>query len=344
MLLHFLPLPLIVEFDIDTYALPLYQEKIHPALQHHHRVVSLFIRQWSWVDPMKHMALDNAFPILETLSLSSADYTTKALPNNFVAPRLRSLSLSKVAISAASSLLANLAEIVSLDIEYIPNYDDILPEYLVEVLSGFPHLENLCISPRLPSTMVRELRRTTRITRVVLPSLLTFKYEGVSGYLENLLALISTPLLRCFRVMFGPKLTSALPCLSDFLGTIQNPDVGIAEISFLPSVVFVTYHPAQPSSSLSSFSFSIHGDCDKANMVEICGATAPAFPAVQRLLLFARREGDSQMSKEYWHAFLRLFGGVTTLQTDIYLTAQLSDIRKTGKYFFVLFCTYLPLL
>lgn len=327
--MHSPPLPLIVRFSPDS----LHLESISLALQHHDRVKSIEIRQWSQSSTEMLTQLDKPFPMLEALSLHSSSYATHMLPRNLVAPHLHSLFLLYVPISAVSPLLTNATNLISLTIALIPTYADLTPEYLVELISSLPQLADLSTTflPLTPEGLT-PLSRTQSI-RVVHPSLWMFTYCGVNDYLENLLALIGTPLLQYFCATCYWHDTCTFSRLSDFLRTTQYLHFGTAEVSIRPTKLSIAYLPAQPSASpsLPHFSFSIDETYDSrsqvTSLVQICAATGPILPTVEGLILRSDNDrGILKFSNEQWHAFLRSFGGVRTFRTEATLAEGLSDV------------------
>jgi len=273
-------------------------------------------------------ALDKPFPMLETLSLSSFGYTSRILPHNFVAPNLHTLRLDNVAISVVSLFLTNVANLISLHLNYFP-LDRSFSASLVELISTMPRLETLSI--KVFTYLLDEETRLdhTQITRVVLPSLRSLRYVGYRPYLETLLAKISTPLLHHFSVELFWQRTSTPPRLSEFLATIPNHDLRMAEVSFHPTTVSIAYHPGQPSASLPYFAFHITQVFDFSEQVtsvtQICSAIGPVFPIVQGLAL--ENKEDQQRfpaSTLLWKTFLRSFGGVKMLRVDRALAGMLS--------------------
>jgi hypothetical protein len=330
--MHSPPLPLIVRFSPDS----LHLESISLALQHHDRVNSIEIRQWSQANTEMLARLDKPFPMLEGLSLHSSSYASHVLPRNLVAPRLRSIFLLYVPISAVSPLLTNATNLISLTIALIPTYADLTPEYLVELISSLPQLEDLSTTflPLTPEGLT-QLQRTPSI-RVILPSLWRFTYCGVNDYLQNLLALIGTPLLQYFCATCYWHDTCTSPHLSNFLGTTQYLHFGMAEVSIHPTKLAIAYLPAQPSASLPYFSFTIDETYDGlsqvTSLVQICSATEPILPTVEGLILRSDNErGILKFSNEQWHAFLQSFVGVRTLRTEITLAAGLSEVLRPNN-------------
>jgi hypothetical protein len=333
---HLTAIPLAIKFE-PNWPLPYLpkppKKELLLALQHCNRLYNIFIGCCALEGSGLLKALDNAFPILEALSLLYND-GIQVLPNNFVAPRLRALHLVKFTIPMGHLSLTNAANLLSLRLERIPASGYYPPEYLVECIANMPHLENIWFGFEEDPDMVMELART-EITRMVLPKLSRLKYTGIIIYLDNLLARISTPVLHDFRFLVFLTQSSTLTVLSlpTFLGTIQNLDFRTAVISFdQPSFKFTnTYHPEQPSVVPPYFSFNIYDEIqDRAavSMIQtLCSANAPALPVVEYLDLEAYWYSLGFMTHHpLWYTFLRLFRGVKTLRTDSVLATVLSDV------------------
>lgn len=307
-------------------------ENILLALQHHDRVRCISVCGWGLGDvPATRkvlMALDKAFPTLEALSLQSGNnYTTRGLPDNFVAPQLRSLHLRNVTISAESLLLINATNVVSLQIEQFPPFVDLDPRNVAMLLSSLPQLESLSIFFSFYPVPMAAWEHT-QITRVVLPRLWMLKCQGHVGYLEDLLALINTPLLQYFYVACFWQSTLSFPPMSEVVGAIKDLDFRTAEVSIDLNDVQIAFHSVQPSVSLPSFTFtfhSIHSRSELVPMVQICSAI-PALPPVQGLVLKSKQK----ICNEHWYSILQLFPSVRTLRTDVSLAADISDALCQG--------------
>jgi hypothetical protein len=274
-------------------------------------------------------ALDKTFPTLEALSFRSGNkHTTRGLPDNFVAPRLRSLKLRNIAISAKSLFLTNATNVIILQIEQFPPFGDLNPRNLVMLFSSLPQLESLSITFSFYPTHMTSWEHT-QTTRIVLPRLWRFKYQGHIGYLENLLALINAPILQYFYVACFWKSTFFPPPISEVIGAIQGLDFQTAEVSINPKGVHIAFHSAQPSVSLPSFTFTfytVHNRPDSPFMAQIYSAI-PALPSVHGLVL----KSNQKVCNEHWYSILQLFAGVRTLRTDISLAADLSDALRHGN-------------
>ena len=344
MLINSPPLPLIVEFPYHHSMSTHLQENMLLVLEDPDRVCSIYINVRSWVDTGLFLALDRAFPSLETLSLSSQGSNGSMLPESFVAPHLRAIHLKNVSISMVSLLLTNAtANLVSLCLEQISDSTYLPPERLVEHVSNIPQLENLSIgfSFFFHSTL-SNLEGHPRITRVMLPNLWRLIFNGTSVYLEAILALISTPLLQCFHVTYFPRPALHLQNLSEFLGTIQNLKFRTVVVSLSRSVT-INYHQREPSpDSLSCFVFHIGGPLNAPNhwelasaMVQICTAVAPALHVVEGLALeFGEPyvSNDFNVRSGFWHKFLRLFGDLRVLRADNTLVPELCEALNPNNW------------
>lgn len=107
-------MPLILSFNFDRLMSPHSKQKLLLALQHRDRVCAISVINWCFGGLELRSALDNTFPMLESLSLSDGNYGAGVLPDNLVAPRLRALHLLAIAISRRSLLLTNATNLLSL--------------------------------------------------------------------------------------------------------------------------------------------------------------------------------------------------------------------------------------
>jgi len=342
MLRHSPPLPLIVDIESMFLDTTRSYHNITSALQYPDRVVSISVDTWM-MDLELSMALDKTFPALETFSLlvavsESPDHQSLFFPNGFSAPHLHVLYLGNVDIIEVPSLISSAAtSLVSLRFEQIEACSYFPPDELAECVSSMPQLEKLSIG-FLSSFCLPDTEREfwdARITRIVLPSLQKLTFRGDSAYLEKLLALISTPLLQCFDVEFFPQCTLAVQHVSEFLFTIQNLDFRAVTVSF-SNTVTITYgpRPTQTSDSLSCVMSDIDDETDRLNqqvatMTRISASVGPALKAVEDVALKFDRcyvPDDFPVRSELWRTFLRSFGALRTLRTDVAIIPELSKV------------------
>jgi hypothetical protein len=139
-------------------------------------------------------AMQEPFPELTHLELSSYDETATILPDSFMggsAPRLRKIRLRRIPFLGLPKLLLSTTHLVRLHLLNIPHSGYIPPEEMVTALSTLTSLEFLWL--RFRSRQSRPDRRTPFPTRSVLPVLTSFWFKGATEYLEDLVARIDAP-------------------------------------------------------------------------------------------------------------------------------------------------------
>jgi hypothetical protein len=173
------------------------------ALEHSDRVCQIELMVNTYQVPVKDIfaALEKPFPALTDLDLSQWPfyYMPSFLdPFKFlVGPgHLRSLSLGGIGIPQFPALLASSTDLNNLHV-HTAHYEHHTPDAMATALSALTSLETLSL--RFMSGQAhgdlgnRESQHP--LPRSVIPSLLCFDFEGVSGYLEALAARIDTPVL-----------------------------------------------------------------------------------------------------------------------------------------------------
>ena len=141
--------------------------------------------------------MDEPFLRLEHLSLSSAadEDMGLVLPETFLAPNLRQLSLHGIGLPKTLPLLSSTFSLAKLTLTDIRSSGYFLPKQLVTHLRSCPHLEELNIGFSIPiprPSTERELLGPREIP-VILSNLKCFTFHGVSVYLESLVAQLRAP-------------------------------------------------------------------------------------------------------------------------------------------------------
>ena len=341
---HLLTIPLFIDYQ-DAIA-PITQQDefaIHHALLLRDRVRRIDLH----LPPSSlHMFLplmDGPFSMLEYLSLSYTDAgdPTLVLPKTFLAPNLRQLTLFGINIPNHLQLLFSTASLVTLVLTDIRASGYFLPGLLVARLQSLPHLETFSIRffvliPH-PSTE-RELSGKQGAT-VTLPNLKNLAFQGVSAYLDCLVAQIKTPLLERVDITLFHETGFELPCLSHFTNTIEGLKFPIANISFGHDMVSVItdYH----DSRWYNGRFALHVmygqidwqiDC----AARICNTLMPALLGVEELRLKFREQmmptewENGGIDGRMWHRLLRVFVGVKELHICAALSQELSRALQVG--------------
>jgi hypothetical protein len=141
------------------------------------------------------------FPALTHLQLRSEGVTPPAVPDPFLgryAPCLQHLSLSCISFPfpVLRKLLSSTTHLVRLSLWNIPQSGYISPEAMVTCLSASTSLRLFSLEfESHPPRPVQESRRPSPPTRTLLPTLTQLSFQGISEYLEDLVARIDAPLV-----------------------------------------------------------------------------------------------------------------------------------------------------
>jgi hypothetical protein len=240
------PLPIVIENSGE----PSRMDNIILALEHNDRVCDITL--WHLTNSQLEEvlpAMQQPCPALTNLVIwfddRWKDGTPAVVPESFLggsAPRLQHLTLQYVPFPGLPKVLLSATGLVTLGILGIPHSGYISPEAMVCSLSTLTRLEGLWLGFESPlSRPIRESRRPRPPTRSALPALTYFSFEGVSEYLEDLVARVDAPLLNTLHITFFHQLIFDTPQLAQFLARTPNiqPPVD-ARITFSDYVVKVT--------------------------------------------------------------------------------------------------------
>jgi hypothetical protein len=343
MLAHSPPLPLIIDHIDEHHDITAEDEEgIILALQYHDRVRRIRLRKSALILQKLISALDGEFPILEYLYVRHQQYvrptvehdTSLILPEAFRAPHLRHLVTTNFAIPIGSPLLANTTNLVTLSLNLIPSSTYFHPNALLQRLSLMPQLEILCIyfNSYYPSRDVgKQLMRTPITTRVTLPNLRRFGFQGASTYLEVLLPHVTLPLLEKLQVYFFNQLTYPIPHLQQLVGTAGNLRLNTTKLIFCQYYLDALVLPHKEASmyTFSMFLAGKHLDWQVASAAQVFHTLEAVFTPVEHLFLTYDRhsisfEWNNEADRTQWRELLGLFGNVKTIRVDGELVEQLS--------------------
>ena len=338
-LTHLPPLPLVIDYQNATTAIgALDCPGIFHALQLFDRVrrVALRIPSSSLNDLLALMG--DPFPILEQLSLSSTtEDMGPRLPETFLAPNLRHLTLSGIRLPGELTLLSTIS-LVTLILADIRATTYFLPKDLVRYLQSFSQLEELSISFSVPlprPSAERELSDALQ-NPVTLPTLRYLTFKGVGAYLDSLVAQIRAPLLDHLNITLFNQIAFALPHLSHFTNTTEGLDLPTANIIFTHDAVsVVTDHRTQqlgsrhPGFSLRVICKQLDWQIDSA--AQICRSLMPVLSRVERLeldfdgMMIPAEFRDGAVDGVTWRELLEPFIGARGLHICRTLTRELSS-------------------
>ncbi|KAF8485933.1 hypothetical protein DFH94DRAFT_850046 [Russula ochroleuca] len=149
------------------------------------------------------------FPELTYLSLHSREETVPLLPDSFLGgttPRLECFELVRIPFPGLPKLHLAAPHLVDLRLLNIPHSGYFSPEAMATVLSTLTNLQYLWLEFQSPRSRPDWASRHPP-TRSLLPVLTYFSFNGVSEYLDNLVARIGAPRLNDLDVTFFNQIT-----------------------------------------------------------------------------------------------------------------------------------------
>jgi hypothetical protein len=236
MLSHLPPLPIIV--DYRGWDASETDSGILHAIQQHDRIRRIDLKAPSSTLDKLIVPMDEPFPTLESLSLSSTtppkDGTMPMIPKKFSAPNLRHLTSHGTCLPQGLPFLATSISLITLKLTDIQAPGYFTPDDLAKQLQHTPQLQELSIGFSIPLPHPRTERELLHesSTLTALPALRCLEFQGVGAYLEGLLARISTPRLERFDISLFPQLTFTLPRLSHVTKTVERLRRPVASIIF----------------------------------------------------------------------------------------------------------------
>ena len=284
--------------------------------------------------------MDQPFPILEDLSLSFTENGHPlTLPEAFLAPNLRDLSLPNISPPRGLWLLIPAVSLVTLRFADIQTSSYFGPRLLVERLQSLPQLRELCITfstpiPR-PSTE-RELLGEPGAP-VTLPNLRRLRFTGIGTYLESLVAQLRVPLLEELHITLLNQIALALPHLFHLINITNAFDLPGAEVIFgLDSIGISTFNYVDSAVIYGIRQpLDLHVRCKPLDwqidcVAQICHGLIPMLSGAEELKIrYISKEISSELrnggsDSATWRNVLRPFTGVRDLDISWSLLGELS--------------------
>ena len=150
----------------------------------------------------------------------------------------------------------------------------------------------------------------------MLPTLKCPTFQGISAYLESLVAQLTTPHLEQLSITLFNQVAFTLPHLSNFTNTIERlPD---AKVTFDHNMVSMVKNLLQLQLDSRTPSFSLHVLCKQLDwqidtIMQILSALMPALSIVKQLTLDFNKHRtptkwqDGAVDGMMWHELLRPF-------------------------------------
>ncbi len=314
------PLPIIIRSRTTGVG----GDNVVAALTHNVRVceISLHSKPGSlWEKIMA--AMQEPFPALTHLDIHTND-EKGIVSNSFLggsAPNLRYFELSGVPLPGLLKLLSSATLLRTLHLWNIPRFGYISPETMATALSVLTRLETVSLDFQTRSYLGRGYRHPPPPTRSVLPALTEFYFEGVSEYLEDLVAWIDAPLLDSFEVTFYPQLIFHTPRLAQFIGRTPN--------LMACNKAYVTFDPFRASVSIAPLYLGIlcvQTGRQLSMLAQVCRSSLPHISSLEQLYIheegYCRQPDD--IENDQWLELLRPFTSVKALYLSQVITPRIA--------------------
>ena len=316
-------------FPIEIFSSRAYDDmaNIIAALEHPDRVRKIWLSRLT-CPQLEGLAskMQEPFPALTMLQLST-DGTAPALPDMFLGgstPHLQRLDLEGIPFPRLPRLLSSATDLSDLALSDIPHTGYISPEAMVTCLSGLTRLTRLSIGFESPTSRP-DRRGPPPLTRVILPALVWLAFEGVSEYLEDLVARIDTPQLNTLDIFFFNQLIYDVKQLPYFIGHagLLRPS-SHAEVLINDYRINIKFHPPErtPADLLSSYlqlgTYCRAVDWQVSSMAQICNQISLLPSIVEQLDIqvpdYLKSISQVDMEDTQWLELFRPFTAVRTLR------------------------------
>ncbi|KAN0133865.1 hypothetical protein V8E53_008297 [Lactarius tabidus] len=342
---HLPPLPLVIVYQEDIATISAKDAlDMSQLLQLHDRIPHIVFNIPPVILHGLLLSMDDNFSILEYLCLSS---TAKGdagliLPTTFMAPKLRHLTLRSIGLPTGLRLLSFTPGLVTLTLANIQSSGYFLPKHLVSRLRFLPQLKELsiCFSKPIPRHCAEGESLGALKNPVTLPALKRLTFQGVSAYMESLVAQIIAPRLDHLGITIFNPVTFALPHLSHFTNTTEGAKRPIASVIFEYDVVSVVMNERRQQRADGPPSVSLRMMCQEFGRQVVCAALicntlVPALSGVEKLTIDingqrnqTERQNDA-VNVETWRKLLGPFVGAMELHIGHALALELSSALQS---------------
>ena len=311
-------LPIIIEYGgVSNLDPPASEDddNIITALKHSDRVRSISLTvtaslQGSLLEKLP--VISEPFEDLEELTLLSQDKFQLTLPKTFRwGSRLRTLHSTGIAFPSFPHLLSPCQDLVDLELHHVPIAGYFSPEAFANALSGKTQLRSISLH------FLSFHRRRSYVSfpplageRIVLPTLIRFKYRGSSKYLDIFVARIDAPRLEDIDITFFHQPTMDASQLGRFIDRMEmqtslvqadvETSVHAISISFINTSTFI---PLRLRISCKQLDWQL--SC----MAQVCDQISPFLSRINNLGINAAQLlcGQDDANSGPWPDLVRSF-------------------------------------
>jgi len=328
-------LPLVITHGMHDNVTPHVEDidNIIAALKHNERIREIYIGDIEslHLQTLAAAVMQEPFPALTTLVLWSDDESVPVLPDSFLGgcpPRLQTLQVENIPIPLLQKMCLFSPDLVELSLWKI-SY--ISPQAMVNCLSALPKLKNFELEFHSPQPRSDQL--PPPLPRISLPSLTSLRFQGVSEYLEDLVAQIDIPLLDQLSVTFFNQLIFDISQLPQFLSRTEKFKLlGQANIVFNSRSVKVCLAGKPGTATHGTLDLSIlcrKRDWQLSSLAQVCNSFLHSLSTLERLDI---RQGltlplhwPDDMENTQWLELLRPFTTVKKLRLFRHLVPQVAQ-------------------
>ena len=270
---------------------------------------------------------------LEELVLLSRDNVHLTLPNAFRwGSRLRTLHSTRVAIPSFPQLILSCQDLAHIQLHEIPGTGYFSPEAFANALSGVTNLQTLSLHfLSFPSRRKFLGFPLPSEERVLLPSLMCFKYRGTSKYLDNFVARVDAPRLGDIDITFFSQPTMDASQLGRCIERIgMSTPLRQAEIQISEDAISTTF--PNRSTAIRPIPLRIRIPCKQldwqlSSMAQIFNHFSPFLFRVEDLQINSVQL--HVVDAEQWLELIRTFGGTRYLHVaGVHVTDILDALRS----------------
>jgi hypothetical protein len=240
----------------------------------------------------KLSTISEPFSKLEELVLLPPDKLQLTFPSAFRwGSRLRTLHMTRFTILPQLSSAKGLVDLQLLE---IPIAEHLPPNMFANVLSGASQLQALSLHfLSFPPHQSYVGLPPPGGHWIVLPSLTSFKYRGISKYLDSFVAIINTPHLRNIDITFFSQPTMDALQLGQFIEQIgMHTSFTEADIQATAHAISISFKNSRPSTCLRLQISCTQLDWQMSSMAQVCDQFSLFLIGVQ-LLLFGSKDFQS---------------------------------------------------
>jgi hypothetical protein len=324
-------LPIVIHIENEGFSPLQIVMGVISLLKQHDRVYKIYIQGVPNFLLEELAATSEPFPALVELNLISFEDDAPTLPDSFLGgsvPCLRLLRLSGVPFPAIGKLLLSTRDLITLSLDSTPSSRYISPASMDAILSVLTKLKLLHLNFETPQHWTHGAsRRTPEFTRIVLPALTNFYFNGNCMYLEDIASRIDAP-LDFFAVTFSSQpVVSDIPMLRDFIGRTKIPNAPHqANIYFssIDATISLFQRNGDVDSKVLSLKFPFSSDrlAGLSLLAQACNSLLPPLPCLEHLGIHksgpqpwpSRWQNEVQTTQ--WMELLRPFSTVKDLVLD----------------------------